>query len=118
MASKERHHDSPVRAVRWKNREVVVDVEGDIDLGRSVAFQQELLKLLDERPKRVVVNLGGVQYMDSSGVASLVKLLSSAKRQGTEVRLAAMSPRVRSIFEITRLETVFDIRETVEEAME
>jgi anti-sigma B factor antagonist len=116
MANGERQADRPVRAVRWQDRQAVVEVEGDVDLGCSVQFQRVLLRVLDERPDRVVVDLGAVAYMDSSGVASLVKLLSSAKRQGTEVRLAALTPRVRSIFEITRLETVFDIRATVAEA--
>ena len=108
---------SPVRGVRWVGRAVVVDVEGDIDLSRSSSFQQSLLELVDQRPERIVINLADVPYMDSSGVASLVKLLSRARRNSLAVCLVALGPRVRSIFEITRLDSVFDIHATEEEAL-
>ncbi|HUS91219.1 MAG TPA: STAS domain-containing protein [Phycisphaerae bacterium] len=112
-----RLQDSPVRAVRWVGRAAVVDVEGDVDLGRSVAFQMSLLRVMDDGPERIVINLSDVPYMDSSGVASLVKLLSRSRRQGVPLRLASLSDRVRSIFEITRLDTVFDIYPTEQEAL-
>ncbi len=109
--------DSPVRAVRWIGRSAVVDVVGEIDLNSSVEFQQGLLKVLDERPQRIVVNLSGVSYMDSSGVASLVKLLSRARRSDSSLYLVALQERVRSVFEITRLDSVFDICATEQEAL-
>jgi anti-sigma B factor antagonist len=108
---------SPVREVRWAGQAAVVDVEGDIDLSRSAPFQQSLLELLDRQPDRIVVNLADVPYMDSSGVASLVKLLSRARRLGVPVFLMGLGRRVRSIFEITRLDSVFDICETEQEAL-
>jgi len=109
--------DSPVRQVRWIGRAAVVDVEGDIDLSRSTRFQQSLLEVMDRQPERIVVNLTDVGYMDSSGVASLVKLLSRARRQGVTLRLSGLRARVRSIFEITRLDSVFEICATEEEAL-
>jgi anti-sigma B factor antagonist len=109
---------SPVRSWRWEDKSVVVEVAGDIDLNRSVVFQQELLKLLEEKkPETIVVNLRRVPYMDSSGVASLVKLLSRVRRGGKSLRLAGLTDRVRSIFEITRLDSVFEIFPTEEEAL-
>jgi len=95
----------------------VVDVVGDIDLNRSLEFQHSLLKVLDDKPQRIVVNLSGVPYMDSSGVASLVKLLSRARKGGAALCLAGLNDRVRSVFEITRLDSVFTICATVEEAL-
>ena len=95
---------NPVRQVRWIGRSVVLDVVGDVDLSRSLAFQQSLLAVLDKHPLTVVVNLEKVPYMDSSGVASLVKLLSRSRKQKVSLRLAGMTKRVRSIFEITRLD--------------
>ena len=108
---------SPIQSVRWVGRDAVVKVVGDIDLNRSLEFQHGLLELLDSKPDRLVVNLGGVPYMDSSGVASLVKLLSRVRRCGLGLRLVALSDRVRSVFEITRLDSVFDICATEEEAL-
>ncbi len=107
----------PLRDVRWVQDAAVANICGDIDLSRSAEFQQALLALLDRKPSRIVVNLRDVPYMDSSGVASLVKVLSRARRCGVGLALAAMTDRVRSVFEITRLDSVFEIHPTEEEAL-
>jgi anti-anti-sigma factor len=109
---------STVRSVRRIGQDAVVEAAGDIDLGRSQEFQQALLALVEENPKRIVVDLSGVPYMDSSGVASLVKLLSRVRKIGSSLYLVGMNDRVRSIFEITRLDKVFDIRKSQQEALE
>ncbi len=109
--------DSPIKAVRWIDKTAIVDAVGDIDLTKSPQFQQALLALLDKKPERLVVNLSQVGYMDSSGVASLVKVLSRVRGQNVSLHLAAMSPRVRNLFEITRLDSVFNIHATEEEAL-
>lgn len=108
---------SPISQIRWVDRSAIVDVEGEIDLNRSPAFQEDLLKLLDQKPQRIIVNLQGVSYMDSSGIASLVKLLSRVRKGGISLHLVAMADRVRSVFEITRLDSVFDIRATEAEVL-
>jgi len=109
--------DHPVQAVRWQGEVAIVEVRGDIDLGRSIPFQQALLAVADRRPKRIVINLSAVGYMDSSGVASLVKLLSRTRRRDIGMALVNLTDRVRSILEITRLDKVFEIHPTEQEAM-
>jgi anti-sigma B factor antagonist len=109
--------DSPIGPVRRVNDAVVVDVQGDIDLRRSVAFQNELSRVLSERPRRLVINLSGVSYMDSSGIASLVKILSRTRKHSIDLRLCELSDRVQSLFEITRLNSVFKIVATEQEAL-
>jgi anti-sigma B factor antagonist len=113
----EAKHTSPVRQVRLEQQTLVVSLGGDVDLHRTPELQQELVRVVERHPKRIVLDLAGVQYMDSSGVASLVKLLSSTRRLNIELKLCAMSARVKSIFEITRLDTVFDICPALKEAM-
>ena len=108
---------SPVTAVRWSDSTAIVQVEGDIDLARSSAFQQDLLVLIEKKPGRIIVDLSGVPYMDSSGLASLVKLLSRSRKTGIPVSLVGLTEKVRSLFEITRLEKVFETHETVAEAL-
>ena len=108
---------NPIKCVRRVGTDNVVDVAGDIDLNCSHPFQQALLTLLDENPRRLIVNLAGVAYMDSSGVASLVKVLSRARKSGCTLYLVALQERVRSVFEITRLDDVFSIRKTEQEAL-
>lgn len=107
----------PIRSVRWVDRTAIVEAAGEIKLDIAVRFQEKLFKLLARKPQRVVVDLGAVGHMDSSGVASLVKLVVRCRRMGAPVYLVGLQPRVRSVMEITRLDAVFDIRQTVEEAL-
>lgn len=91
---------------------VILAPKGDVDLSRSPALRQALAEASKAKPKRIVVDLSGVSYMDSSGVATLVEGLQVARRNGTTLVLAALQPRVRSIMEIARLDTVFRITDT------
>jgi anti-sigma B factor antagonist len=93
---------------------IVVPV-GEIDLGRAPAFREHLTRVQRERPERLIVDLGQVPYMDSSGVATLVEAMQTARRSGSRLVLCNLQERVRSIFEIARLETVFVIVASVEE---
>ena len=83
--------------------------EGDIDLNGSPNLRQELKKAQAAKPQRLVIDLTGVPYMDSSGVATLVEAMQMARRSGSKLVLCGMQDRVRSIFEIARLDTVFTI---------
>lgn len=97
---------------------VVVRVEGDVDLSTSRELQGELRRVVGESPRKMVVDLGGVPYMDSSGVATLVETMQLARRNETHLILAALKERVRSIFEIARLDSVFTIVDSVDSAEE
>ena len=109
--------DSAIREIRREGDAVVVVAAGDIDLHQSVEFQQSLAKVVATAPGRIVINLAGVPYMDSSGLASLVKLLSQVRRTKIELKLCSLTERVRSMFEITRLDSVFDISPSEQEAL-
>jgi anti-sigma B factor antagonist len=108
---------SPVKSVQWQGQTCVVTIAGDVNIHCSLEFQRDLLSLVDKKPRRIALDLGGVAFMDSSGVASLIKLLSAAKKSHIELRLAALDERVRGIFEVTRLNTVFKICDSLEEAL-
>lgn len=110
-------YNSTVRAVRREGSAAIVEVVGDIDLNRSQEFQSALLTALEPLPGRVVVDLSGVPYMDSSGVASLVKLLGRCRRASVPLALVGLNVRVASVFQVTRLDTVFEILPTVTEAV-
>lgn len=83
--------------------------EGDVDLHRSPALRERLKLAAQRKPKRLIVDLSKVPYMDSSGVATLVEAMQITKRQSTTLVLCGMGDRVRSIFEIAKLTTVFRI---------
>lgn len=95
----------------------VVLPSGEIDLNASPILRQELKRILTSRPQKLIVNLAGVAYMDSSGVATLVEAMQIARKNSTRLVLCGMQDKVRSIFEIARLETVFTIVADVDAAM-
>ncbi len=68
------------------------------------------------KPGRLIIDLSQVPYMDSSGVATLVEAMQIARRNKTELILCALPSKVFSIFEIARLDMVFKIVDTLEEA--
>ena len=90
---------------------IFVTLGGEVDLSRSPELRSALLDLLKTKPQRLVVDLSGVPYMDSSGVATLVEALQAQRRHGGKMVLCGLQPKVRSIFEIARLNMVFTIIE-------
>ncbi|MGP1346207.1 MAG: STAS domain-containing protein [Phycisphaerales bacterium] len=94
----------------------VVAPEGDVDLNVSPEFQQALRSALAKKPQRLIVDLAAVPYMDSSGVATLVDALQQSRKAGANLIICGVQPKVRSILEITRLDAVFTITKSVEEA--
>ena len=95
---------------------VIVRPIGDVDLGCAATLRQRLKEVQNDNPDRLVIDLSAVPYMDSSGVATLVEAMQIARRIDTKLILCALQAKVRSIFEIARLDMVFAIVDTVEEA--
>jgi anti-sigma B factor antagonist len=95
----------------------IISPEGDVDLGRSPTLRTSLRQAQTSKPQRLIVDLSQVDYMDSSGVATLVEALQNARKSGTKMVLCGLKDRVRSIFEIARLDTVFTIAESRDKAM-
>lgn len=95
---------------------VVLMPSGDVDLSSSRELQQSVKQAMEGKPSRVVVDLTNVPYMDSSGVATLVEAMQIARKQATKLVLCAMQSKVRSIFEIARLDRVFTIVDTIDQA--
>jgi anti-sigma B factor antagonist len=86
--------------------EVVIPA-GDVDLSGSPVLRNELRKVQQKRPKRIIVDLARVGYMDSTGLATLVEAMQQGRKFGTRIVLCSLSDRVRSIIEIARLDSVF-----------
>ncbi|MBF0188712.1 MAG: STAS domain-containing protein [Magnetococcales bacterium] len=95
---------------------VVVLFEGDIDLDSSPAARKILLGHVEAKMP-VVVDLSKVTYIDSSGIASLVEAFQTSRKHGQPFALAAVSSSALRVFKLARLDTVFSIAETVEEAI-
>ena len=87
---------------------VIATVRGEIDLHNSPDIRRALLDvLLAGQPKRLILNLGQVPYMDSSAIAVLVETLQKLRRYGGKIYLTDLQPRVKGLLEIARLDTIF-----------
>lgn len=93
----------------------VIAPQGDVDLTGSPALRAELKKAAGAG--KVVIDLGKVSYMDSSGVATLVEAMQTARRNKSALVLCALTERVRSILHIARLDAFFTILPTVDDAL-
>ena len=97
-----------IRTAR-KDAVSLITVQGDIDLSTSTRLRAEILKEVAGSSQRVALDLSGVRYMDSSGVATLVEGLRSARDHDTSFRLVAPSTKVMKVLQMTRLDTVFEV---------
>ncbi len=88
----------------------IVDIRGRIVLGEeSSAVRDMVCDLLSKGHKQILLNLGGVEYIDSVGLGSLVGAFTSVRRQGGELKLVNVTPKVTDIMQLTKLYTVFEI---------
>ena len=102
--------------VRDENGVCVVRLGGDIDLESSPEVRTALLQCV-ARKRDVMVDMSGVSYIDSSGVASLVEAFQNARKSATRFCLVEVSAAAMRVFELARLDRVFDIRASLKEAL-
>jgi len=103
--------------IEMKNGLAVCYVDGEIDINTSPDVKKSFDKLISSKAPKIVVNLTKVTYVDSSGLATLVEILKNMRSYGGRLRLSNMSPKVKSLFEITKLEKLFEIIASEEEAV-
>jgi len=95
------------------NGTTVLTASGDVDLGTSPQLRDAVLKACKVAAGSVAVHLAAVEYMDSSGVATLVEGLKASQQSGRSFILLAPSPSVLKVLQLSRLDSVFDIRESL-----
>jgi anti-sigma B factor antagonist len=106
-------------ATRQAGDVTVLDISGRITLGEGNVVLRELVRDLAEKgQKKVVLNLGQVQYVDSSGVGELVKTHTTLHNQGGHLKLVNLNKRVQDLLQMTRLSAVFDIQKDETGAIE
>ena len=90
----------------------IVDLSGRITLGEgSVVLRDTVKDLVGKGQKSIVLNLGDVTYIDSSGIGELVSAFTSVRNQGGELKLLNLTKKVRDLLQITKLYTVFDVKD-------
>lgn len=90
----------------------ILDLSGRITLGEgSVTLRDTIRELLTKGEKRILLNLGDVSYIDSSGIGELVSAYTSVKNAGGELKLLNLTKKVHDLLQITKLYTVFDVKD-------
>jgi anti-sigma B factor antagonist len=103
-------------SMKATNRQVdgvaVVDMSGRITLGEgSVVLRDTIRDLIGKGSKKILLNLGDVTYIDSSGIGELVSAFTAVRREGGELKLLNLTKKVHDLLQITKLYTVFDIKD-------
>jgi anti-sigma B factor antagonist len=97
---------------------VVLDLVGKITIGEgSVQLRDAVGRLLDAGRQRIILNLEGVTYVDSSGIGELVSRYTTTKNQGGQLKLLRLPKKIKDLLMITKLLTVFEIYEDEETAL-
>lgn len=90
----------------------IVDLSGRITLGEgSVVLRDTIRDVVGQGNKKILLNLGDVTYIDSSGIGELVSAFTTVRNQGGELKLLNLTKKVHDLLQITKLYTVFDIKD-------
>jgi anti-sigma B factor antagonist len=97
----------------------ILDLSGRITLGEgSVQLRDAIRDLVAQGQKNILLNLSEVNYIDSSGIGELVSAFTSVKNQGGQLKLLNLTKKVHDLLQITKLYTVFDVRDDEAHAVE
>ena len=96
---------------------VVFSVEGSVDIASSPELRGELRQAVEQKRPRIVVDMAGVAFVDSSGLATLIEALQGTSRYDGKIVLCALGSTVLGVFQLANLDSIFTITKTREEAL-
>lgn len=96
----------------------ILDLDGKVTIGEgSVALRTTIRRLLGENKKKILLNLGGVGYIDSSGIGELVSSFTAVNKEEGQLKLLNLTQKIQDLLAITKLLTVFDVFENEGDAL-
>ena len=96
----------------------ILDLDGKVTIGEgSVALRNSIRRLVGEGKKKILLNLAGVGYVDSSGIGELVSSFTAVNKEGGQLKLLNLTQKIQDLLAITKLLTVFDTYENEGEAL-
>ena len=99
-------------STRQVNGIPIVDLSGRITLGEGSVLLRDIVRdLVTKGQRKILLNLGDVTYIDSSGIGELVSAFTTVRNQGGELKLLNLTKKVHDLLQITKLYTVFDIKD-------
>jgi anti-sigma B factor antagonist len=105
-------------AIKKQGEVVIVDVDGQLIVGNRQELKQKVLDELERGERKVLIDFTRTGYIDSSGLGVLVSLSKKIREQGGELRLANLNDDLKTLFELTKLDTLFQISDTKERALQ
>ncbi len=94
----------------------VIALEGEVDVYTAPQLKQQIITMLDSNITNIIVDLTNVEYLDSTALGVLIGGLKRLRERDGSLDLVIPNPRIRRIFEITGLDKIFDIHQTLDEA--
>ena len=96
----------------------IVELSGELDFHSSPDLRDKLNAMTDKKDERILINLKKVPYMDSSGIATFVETFQKLKKYDGKLVLAELTREVRSVFEIAKLDSIFELATTQEDGIQ
>jgi len=93
------------------NNRWLVEPEGEIDIYTSPELKEELSKALDDKKADIVIDGEKLEYIDSTGLGTLISILKITKENNNKIYITNIKPNIRKLFDITELDKVFVIEE-------
>jgi anti-sigma B factor antagonist len=103
--------------VERRGTTAIATVRGDVDIASAPAVRSSVIEALADGATHIVIDLDEVDFLDSTGLGVLVGALKRARTRGGRLQVVCNQPRLRKVFEITGLDTVFDLQSTVAAAV-
>jgi anti-sigma B factor antagonist len=101
-----------------KSKEVyIIDIQGELDLYNSYKLKELLMKMLEKKIERFIINMEDVEYIDSSGIGALIYISSTLKKMNLKLAITNIHGSVKKVIELTKLMGYFPIAATLEEAI-
>jgi anti-sigma B factor antagonist len=95
----------------------VLSVRGEVDVYTAPRFRERLIELVSEGKHKIIVDLEGVDFLDSTGLGTIISALKRARTHGGDMRLVCTQPRIKRLFEITGLDKAVPLMPTLDAAV-
>jgi anti-sigma B factor antagonist len=103
--------------IRKNGYNYIIDVNGEMDLYNSYKLKELVMKMLEKKVRRFIINLENVDYIDSSGIGALIYICSTIKKMSLRLIITNIHGSVKKVIELTKLMGYFPITNSIEEAI-
>ncbi|HOX48852.1 MAG TPA: STAS domain-containing protein [Spirochaetia bacterium] len=104
--------------IRKSGESYIIDVNGEMDLYNSYRLKELVMRMLEKKVERFIINLENVDYIDSSGIGALIYICSTIKKMNLKLVITNIHGSVKKVIELTKLMGYFPITQSIEEALE